>query len=280
MRRLLAPGLLLLALVSPVRADPPASAFGRSGTGAEVSLIDGWQQPDGSRVAAVEIRLDPAWHTYFRVPGEAGVPPAFDWSESENLASVRYEWPRPEIIDNYGMRSFGYVGRLVLPVLLTPKDPSAPMRVSLSLSFGVCNDVCIQEDRRVATRFASDGEGDAGAGRPLIEAALAERARSADEAGVARVTCAVAPDGDGYALTAAVTFDRPPPGLQAVVLETAQPGLWIGDAESGTAGATVTARATLAGPGGAVPAFERQALRVTVLDEGRAVDIRGCEAPG
>ena len=54
-------------------------------------------------MAAVEIRLAPGWHTYWRVPGEAGIPPRFDWSGSQNLAAVAYEWPRPEIIVSYGI---------------------------------------------------------------------------------------------------------------------------------------------------------------------------------
>ena len=200
--------LCLACLAAPLRADPPAVAA--AGALPTVSLIDGWRQPDGGRVAGIVITLEPGWHTYWRVPGEAGIPPSFDWSASRNVAAVRYEWPRPEILDSYGMRSYGYVDALVLPVLLTPKDPAAPMDVALSLSFGICNDVCMQADRAVAARLGPEvGPGAAG-GRRQIEAALAERAHSAAEAGIARVTCAVAPAEGGYEITAEVTFDRAP----------------------------------------------------------------------
>ena len=64
------------------------------------------------------------------------------------------------------------------------------------------------------------------------------------------------------------------------MLEPGQPDLWIGTAESRTDGRTVIARAPIAGAGGAGPTLERSALRLTVLDARRAVDIRGCEAPG
>ena len=66
-------------------------------------------------------------------------------------------------------------GTLVLPVLLTPKDPAAPLELAVALSFGVCDDICMPEEGRVAIRLAP-GRADAGAGRPAIEAALAERA--------------------------------------------------------------------------------------------------------
>ena len=278
MHRLFALGLASVVPLAPALGDPPAVAA-RSAANATVALVDGWAEPDGRRVAGIEIRLDPAWHTYWRIPGEAGIPPVFDWSGSTNLAEVRYEWPRPEIIDSYGARSFGYEGALLLPVLLTPKDPRAPMLVDLALSFGVCNDVCIQEDRHVVTRFAP-GAG-SGAGRAQIEAALAERARTPEEAGVAAVRCEPRPGSDGYEVSATVTFHRPQPAGQVAVIETAQPGVWIGETETEAAGATLVARAPIAASdGGAGPFLERRGLRVTVLDDRRAVDIRGCAPPG
>lgn len=278
MHRLFALGLASFVPLAPALGDPPSVA-GRSAANATVALIDGWAETDGRRVAGIEITLDPAWHTYWRIPGEAGIPPTFDWSGSTNLAEVRYEWPRPEIIDSYGMRSFGYEGALVLPVLLSPKDPGAPMQVDLALSFGVCNDVCIQEDRHVVTRFAPGaGSGD---GRGRIEAALAERARTPAEAGVATVSCEPRAGSDGYEVTATVTFDRPQPAGQVAVLETAQPGVWIGETASESSGTTLVARAPVAAQGGAAgPVLERHGLRLTVLDGRRAVDIRGCRAPG
>ncbi len=240
-----------------------------------VTLIEGWSQPDGSRVAAIAIALDADSHTYWRVAGEAGIPPSFDWSQSTNLGSVRYEWPRPDVLDSYGIRSFGYVGSLVLPVLLTPKDPAAPMGVSLAVSFGVCNDICMQADARVDARLAPDG---APEGRDRIEAALAERARSAAEAGVARATCELVPGADGYELSAAVTFATAPATAPVAVFESGGPGLWVGEAESSVDGRTVVARAPAEGQGGAGPVLDRSGLRITLLDGSRAVDIRGCQA--
>lgn len=266
---------LLLAAVAAASAGPAsADSSGGGGTGAlpSVSLLEGWRQPDGSRVAAIEIALPPGSHTYWRIPGDAGFPPDFDWSGSGNLRSVRYEWPRPAIIDSYGLTSFGYEGALVLPVLLTPADASAPIDLALSLTFGVCDDVCMREERRVATRLLPDAEG---AGRDRIEAALAARARGAEEAGVAGMTCTIAPAGDGYALTAAVTFDRAPTARQMAVIESTQPGLSIGDSESRTEGRTVIVNAPADGA-----MLDRSALRVTVLDDSRAVEIRGCRGSG
>jgi DsbC/DsbD-like thiol-disulfide interchange protein len=270
-----APLLACLLVATPVAGQPDA---GVAGAQAEVSLLDGWRLEDGSRIAAVEIRLAKGWHTYWRVPGEVGTPPRFDWSGSRNLSDVAYEWPRPEIFESFGLRSFGYEQGVVLPVRLTPADPSAPMDVVLDLEFGACKDICTAEEARVTARLAPDAPA---ADRPRIEAALAERARSADEAGVARVTCALAPVAGGHEVRAEVTFAAAPRAGQVAVLEAGQPDLWIGPPDSRTDGRTLTARARVAAPaGGAGPLLERRQLRVTVLDPSRAIDIRGCEAPG
>jgi len=242
-----------------------------------VSLLDGWRQPDGSRVAGIEIRLGPGWHTYWRAPGSTGIAPSFDWSGSANLASAATDWPRPVLFESFGARSIGYAGRVVLPVRLVPADPSAPLDVDLALDFGVCADICSLAEARIDERIAPNAPEE---GRTAIEAALAARVESASEAGVAEVTCGLQPDGKGYALTARVTFSAGPVPDEMAVLEPGQPDLWIGDASSRTEGKTLTARARVQAAGGGGPLLERRALRLTLLDEGRAVDIRGCEAPG
>jgi DsbC/DsbD-like thiol-disulfide interchange protein len=269
--RLPAIAIVLSAAAAPAAADP-AAADAVTGVG----IVEGWREPDGSRVAAVEIRLAPGWHTYWRVPGEAGIPPDFDWSGSRNLAAVAYEWPRPQVFDSFGLTTFGYKDRLVLPVRLTPHDPGAPLELALALDFGVCADICVPAEAEVAATLRRDAPA---SGRALIEAALAERAQSAAEAGVAQVTCALAADGFRGALTAEITFAEAPGPGQRAVIEAGRPELWVGASETETRGRTVIARAPLAG-GAAGPLVERQALRLTVLDDRRAVDIRGCEAPG
>ena len=241
----------------------------------EVAILGGWQQPDGSRLAAVAIRLAPGWHTYWRVPGDAGIPPSFDWSGSRNLAAVAYEWPHPTVFDNGDMRTIGYAGTLILPVRLTAADPAAPLELVLAASFGVCADICVPDAATATARLAPGAPDE---GRAEIEAALAQRARTASEAGVVDATCSLSPGADGYQLEARVTFaDAPGPG-QVAVLESGQPEVWIGAAESETRGRTVVARAPVAG-GAAGPVLERRSLRLTVLDDRRAVDIDGCQAP-
>lgn len=270
--------MLALPAAAEVRLPRPAAMA----TVPVVQLLDGWRQADGSRMAAIEIRLAPGWHTYWRVPGEAGIPPSFDWSGSGNLASVSYEWPRPEIIESFGMQSFGYVGTLVLPVRLVPRDASAPIAVAVRMDYGICDDICMPAEAMLTETVAVA----AVEGQGSIEAALDRRAQAPREAGVTGVTCSMVPAAGGFALTASVTFDAAPaPGTEAVV-EAGQPDLWVGLTTTRTEGRTVVAEApvasALAAARGAVagPIVARDRLRVTVIDGTRMVDIRGCGAPG
>lgn len=107
MIRTLFPALLCLTCAAPAIAEQAATMGGGV---ARVSLIDGWRTDDGKVVAAVAVDLAPGWHTYWRDPGDVGMPPVFDWSGSRDLGSVAIDWPAPEVFENDYGRSIGYAG--------------------------------------------------------------------------------------------------------------------------------------------------------------------------
>jgi DsbC/DsbD-like thiol-disulfide interchange protein len=97
--------------------------------------------------AGVEIKLKTGWKTYWRYPGDAGVPPRFDWSGSENLAAIEVKWPAPErFVDESGAKSIGYHGDIVFPLRVRPADPARPVRLKLKLDFAVCEKLCVPAD--------------------------------------------------------------------------------------------------------------------------------------
>lgn len=93
--------------------------------------------------AGVEIVLAAGWKTYWRMPGEAGIPPEFDWSKSTNLAAVQVLWPAPRRYHDAGGETVGYHDRVVFPLLVKPGDAARPVTLALDLFFAVCKDVCI-----------------------------------------------------------------------------------------------------------------------------------------
>lgn len=94
--------------------------------------------------AGVEIRLANGWHTYWRYPGDAGIPPRFDWTGSTNVASIEIGWPAPERIRiEGGIESIGYERDVTFPLRIQPADASKPVTLRLKLDFGVCEKICI-----------------------------------------------------------------------------------------------------------------------------------------
>lgn len=235
-------------------------------------LLPGWRTADGVQMSALHLKLAKGWKTYWRSPGDAGIPPAFDWSGSQNLREVRVHWPRPQLFDLNGMTSVGYHDELVLPLEVTPADPARPVVLHADMEIGVCKDVCVPVSLRLSGSPAS-GTTDAA---PAIRAALARQPEAARSAGVRGVRCAVDPIKDGLRLTA--TIDMPALGAnEFAVVETADAGVWVSEASSQRSAGTLVATTDLV-PQDAQPfALNRQGVRITVFgDRGRVVEINGC----
>ena len=93
--------------------------------------------------SGIYITMQKDWKTYWRVPGDGGVPPSFDWSGSENVETAKVTMPLPHrFIDENG-EGIGYKTEVVFPVDVTPKDPSKPARLDLKIFYAVCNDICV-----------------------------------------------------------------------------------------------------------------------------------------
>lgn len=125
-------------------AAPPGTSSSWDGDArAAVRLIAGNRQAGGPLRAGVEVRLADGWKTYWRYPGDSGVPPVFDFSKSENIKSVSVLWPAPHRFDYEGGASIGYTGDVMFPVHVVPADPRRPATLRLALAYAVCDKLCI-----------------------------------------------------------------------------------------------------------------------------------------
>lgn len=106
--------------------------------------------PGGAELfAGVEIALNPGWKTYWRVPGDSGIPPRFDFSASINLADAEVLYPAPaRFSDGYG-EILGYSADVVFPLRVRAIRPDAPVTLAITLDFGVCERVCIPMQTRL-----------------------------------------------------------------------------------------------------------------------------------
>jgi DsbC/DsbD-like thiol-disulfide interchange protein len=228
---------------------------------------------NGHHMAAISLTLAPQWKTYWRAPGEAGIPPLFDWSGSQNVKSVTIHWPSPQVFHTNGMQTVGYHDALVLPVEVTPRDPSAPILLRAQMDLGVCNEICMP----AAVQLQAELLG-AGAPDPAIRAALKARPNSGAEAGLAQISCVVDPIADGLRVTATLTMPARS-SEEVVVFEAGAPSVWVSEAVTSRNGHVLTSVAEMVESSGAPFALDRSKVTVTVLGAARSVEISGCPAP-
>lgn len=239
----------------------------------QLSVLPGWRGADGVHVAALELRLAPGWNTYWRSPGEVGIPPLFDWRRSRNLQGVEIVWPTPRVIEKFGARSIGYTDVLILPLRVLPDRAGRDVVLKGQIEIGVCREVCLPVDLKVSQRLPAA----AGARDPRIIAALLSQPVPAAEAGVRRAVCRIAPIEGGLGLRAEVEL----PGAasyDAAVIETDNPQVWVAPPEISRRGGRIVADTRLYHAEGRPFALDRSGIRITVLGRSRAVDIQGCAA--
>lgn len=275
-RRLISVTLALAAAGALWVGTASRSAAQFSGRGADdvvrVDLLEGWRMEDGRHMAALRIRLAPGWKTYWRAPGDGGIPTRIALASAAGTENVRVHWPTPEVFFTYGLRSIGYRGDVILPLEMDLAAPG-PLAVTGAVELGVCQDVCMPVTVEVGALLPAAGEGRDR--DPRILAALADRPQTAAEAGTGPATCRVTPIDDGVRVDAEMRL--PPLGDdETVVMELPEPGVWISEPESVRSGVTLTATADVV-PAEAIPFdMDRSTLRITVLGSRAAIEFLGC----
>ena len=149
-RRFAGAAMLLLFLGSPVLAGETVHLIGAKGLSGNALL------------AGVEMTMEPGWHTYWRHPGDSGIAPTFDWSKSENVANIELLWPAPRRFDQPDDLTVGYEGHIVWPVLVRPLDPARPVKLHLSMHYGVCSDICVPGEADLFLTLPEDATGEGG----------------------------------------------------------------------------------------------------------------------
>jgi DsbC/DsbD-like thiol-disulfide interchange protein len=114
----------------------------------QVRLIAGSNAGDSPLRAGVEIALREGWHTYWRYPGDSGVPPQFDFTASDNVKNVEVLWPAPHAVTDESGTSIGYKHNVVFPLRVIPRDPGKPVTLRLKLDYAVCEKLCVPEDAK------------------------------------------------------------------------------------------------------------------------------------
>lgn len=107
-------------------------------------------------MGGIAFQLDPGWKTYWRMPGDSGVPPRFDFSKSDNVDAVTILWPAPTMFDDgAGGHSLGYKKQIVLPLRIIPKSSDKPVTLRASISYAVCDKICVPVEANAELTYTS-----------------------------------------------------------------------------------------------------------------------------
>src|SRR6516165_10265927 len=139
--------LFASSLALAARADD-ASPWLRDGHSA-VRLLAG-SRSGAVLLGGIAFQLQPGWKTYWRTPGDSGVPPRFDFSKSDNIEAVTVLWPAPQKFDDgAGGISLGYHDQVVLPLRIVAKNVDKPVTLRADINYAVCEKLCIPVEASV-----------------------------------------------------------------------------------------------------------------------------------
>lgn len=140
--------------------------------GGRIRLVTtGKADAEGRLTGALDIDLKPGWKTYWRDPGDTGVPPQVDISSSKNIAAAELQFPAPQRHDDGYGKWAGYNHPVALPVVFTLKSANEPATVEAGVFLGVCEEICIPVQASLTVDPAADPDNPDDAA--IIETALA-----------------------------------------------------------------------------------------------------------
>ncbi|SDZ00816.1 suppressor for copper-sensitivity B [Jannaschia faecimaris] len=152
---------LVAATSDPVRGNAVQARL--------LTVEDGVSPGEATVSAGLQVTLDDGWKTYWRSPGEVGLPPDLDWSGSDNVASVDLAYPAPTRFVAFDIQNFGYAKEVVYPLTVILEDPGAPARLALRANLLVCAELCIPETLDMVLNLPAGGGIDAAAAATLSD---------------------------------------------------------------------------------------------------------------
>jgi len=236
-----------------------------------VDIIRGWRQSDDIHIAAINIKLEDGWKTYWRVPGIGGIAPILNWEKSKNIKNISQIWPTPNIYNEYGLQTIGYKDELLLPLQIQPIDKKQPIHLSITIDFGICSDVCVPIQTSVEERLPERTS----IGKKNILDTLEKAILSGKKSPFKIVKCNIVPIKDGFEVNAffegLASFDKDTLGV--VEYPVKQNG-WINQKASLVSGNQLNVHATVYNK--SIHFIDRSDLTLTIFTKNKAFEFDGC----
>jgi hypothetical protein len=236
-----------------------------------VDIIRGWRQSDDIHIAAINIKLEDGWKTYWRVPGIGGIAPILNWEKSKNIKNISQIWPTPNIYNEYGLQTIGYKDELLLPLQIQPIDKKQPIHLSITIDFGICSDVCVPIQTSVEEKLPERTS----FGKKNILDTLEKTILSGNKSLFKIVKCNIIPIKDGFEVNAffegLTSFDKDTLGV--VEYPVKQNG-WINQKASLVSGNQLNVHATVYNK--SIHFIDRSDLTLTIFTKNKAFEFGGC----
>ena len=138
-------GIFGIAVLAGVIAGPATAAMTAwaESEGGRVRLVALPADADGKISAALQIEPAPGWITYWREPGDSGIPPQISITPDSNVTLAGIAYPVPKHIEAGSLRDFGYDGPVAFPLDLTLASADAEPRFDAQVFIGLCKNICI-----------------------------------------------------------------------------------------------------------------------------------------
>ena len=140
-----------LAIAAPVRAAGPAVPA--DPVVARLVAEAGSVMPGGTLWVDLHLDIAPGWHTYWRNPGDAGLPTELAWTLPAGFSAGEIAWPVPERFVAGTIGSYGYHGSadLLVPIAAPATlGPGGAVHLEANANWLVCSDICIPGEAKLA----------------------------------------------------------------------------------------------------------------------------------
>jgi thiol:disulfide interchange protein DsbD len=127
------------------------SAARAAHTGTQLLLSADTAKPGDTVMAAVQLKMEPGWHTYWKNPGEAGQATQIKWTLPPGITAGEIQWPLPQKLPPAEITTYGYEDEVMLlvPLTLGKNLPAVPLNLSAKVSWLECKESCIPASANV-----------------------------------------------------------------------------------------------------------------------------------
>ncbi|MCY4305031.1 MAG: protein-disulfide reductase DsbD family protein [Aestuariivita sp.] len=236
----------------------------------QLEVLDGGAVSQHTHRIAIRLILAPGWKTYWRVPGEAGIPPKLSFANSDNLKGSKIIWPLPKPFEQNQIQSIGYDEELVLPVDLFPHTPQTAIHLTGKIEIGICKDICIPVSLDFFQKLNPKKSMPS-----VIKAAYATRSLTAKEANVNWIKCSFSPLENGLMLKANIQMPSTG-GTEIAIVESGKSEVWVSEVTTDRVGGILKISSSLRHVNAKHFVLDRSKIQFTILGENRFVELMGC----